>query len=132
MEIIFVLILGSVCGLGVAVMYVIYKLAPSGGRSVSLPGPIAQLVQWIAAFGQNIQAVAACAHFFAAGYLIFLFSGHALWAAVGITVYAAVKEFWFDAHYEANPPQTTLDNFEDFAGYAAGAWITYAIVRLGG
>lgn len=91
---------------------------------------INKIIQWISAFGQSIQAVAAVAHVFAAGYFVFLFRGHAFWVAVGVTVYAALKEYGYDAHYEMNPPQTMTDNTEDFAGYVAGAWITYLIVRL--
>jgi hypothetical protein len=74
--------------------------------------------------------VAACAHFFAAGYLVLLFPSHALWIAVGITAYAAVKEFFFDARYEEDPPQTWQDDLQDFAGYVAGAWVTFLIVKV--
>lgn len=44
------------------------------------------------------------------------------WAS-GIMVYAAVKEYWFDARYEKNPPQTFWMNTQDFIGYVAGAWL---------
>jgi hypothetical protein len=84
----------------------------------------------IAKLGQNIQFVAACAHFFFAGYLVLLFPSHALLVAVGITVYASIKEFVFDARYESNPPQTWTDDIEDFAGYVAGAWVTFLVVKL--
>lgn len=40
-----------------------------------------------------------------------------VWTAL---VVAAVKEFIFDATQEKNPPQTFLDNLEDFCGYAVG------------
>jgi hypothetical protein len=84
----------------------------------------------ISAFGQNIQAVAACAHFFAAGYLVFLVRDYPFCTAILITVYAGLKEFWYDANYEKNPPQTAIDNVEDFAGYVVGAWVTVLIVKL--
>ncbi len=36
------------------------------------------------------------------------------------TLILALKEFWFDLRYEANPPQTFDMSLEDFAGYATG------------
>ena|ERR1039458_482655 len=83
-------------------------------------------MNWIAKLGQNQQFVAAIAHFFFAGYVIMWFPHW--WLALAITVAAAGKEFWYDRLNEHNPPQTTLDNVEDFAGYVAGAWITYLFV----
>ena len=91
------------------------------------------IINFITGLGQSIQFVAFAAHFFAAGYLImltaFLWPSGLLWVALGITGLAAGKEFWFDATYEKSPPQTFMDNFEDFISYFAGAWITYLIVR---
>jgi hypothetical protein len=83
---------------------------------------------WVAILGQNIQFVAFWAHFFAAGWLILLYPHLAL--VFVITAAAAVKEFWYDAKYEKNPPQTFLDNSEDFFGWALGAWISYDISLL--
>ena len=91
------------------------------------------IINFITGLGQSIQFVAFAAHFFAAGYLMmlvaFLCPSWLLWIALGITGLAAVKEYVFDAKYELNPPQTFLDNTEDFSGWVAGAWITYLIVR---
>lgn len=88
---------------------------------------------YIAELGQNMQFVAGAAHFFFAGYIMMmtdlLWPNNLLWAVLGITGLAAAKEWGFDARYEKNPPQTFMDNLEDFLGYAAGAWITYFIVR---
>lgn len=78
----------------------------------------------VASLGQNIQFVAACAHFFAAAYAISHLPIHLrIYAACAVTVAAAIKEFWFDAKYEKNPPQTFMDNLQDFASWTAGAWM---------
>jgi hypothetical protein len=77
--------------------------------------------------------VAGCAHFFFAGYLVMLtamlWPSEILTVTLGITGFAAVKEFVYDAKYELNPPQTFLDNLEDFVTYVLGAWGTYLIVQ---
>jgi hypothetical protein len=83
----------------------------------------------ISKLGQNAQFVGGCAHFFFAGYVVFALHSYALATAIVITAGASVKEFWFDAKYETAPPQTFVDNLEDFLTYAAGAWITYFLIR---
>jgi len=77
----------------------------------------------IAELGQSIQFVAACAHFFAAGYFVMLFHKHAIWVALIITGAASIKEFWFDAKYETSPPQTFTDEIEDWTSWIVGAWL---------
>ncbi len=91
------------------------------------------MANFIAKLGQNRQFVAGAAHFFFAGYLVMLtamlWPSQILSVTLGITGFAAIKEFLFDAEYESNPPQTFLDNLEDFITYIAGAWSTYLIVQ---
>ena len=74
----------------------------------------------IANIGQNIQFVAFWAHFGVAALVV----EHSPWpwaTCALIVVVAGLKEFWFDATYEKNPPQTFLDNFEDWIGWGVGA-----------
>lgn len=48
--------------------------------------------------------------------------------AVGVVVmYAAFKEFWFDANYEI-PPQTSRDNWTDFAFYCVGCSVACLLI----
>lgn len=84
----------------------------------------------IAQLGQNAQFVAFFAHAGVAALLVEHLPGHAWWWLTGMLVYAAGKEFWFDATYEKNPPQTFWDNLEDFIGYAIGAVLGY-FLRVG-
>ena len=37
-----------------------------------------------------------------------------------IVVGGGVKEYYFDAKYEKDPPQTFADNTQDFIGWALG------------
>lgn len=77
---------------------------------------------FIASTGQNIQFVAFFAHFFTAAYIVSRFHGDSRIALFGvIVVVAAIKEYVFDARDELNPPQTFLDNTEDFLGWSLGA-----------
>ena len=85
-----------------------------------------KVIAYISNLGQSIQFVAFCAHLFAAAYIVDRFNNKLLVASL-ITLYAAGKEFWFDAKYEKNPPQTFKDNIEDFLGYALGAWMAVLI-----
>jgi hypothetical protein len=81
-----------------------------------------KLMAWIAALGQNIQFVAFWAHFFTAAWLVEHLP-HKPFVAVSIIIFAAAKEFLFDSRYETNPPQTFMDNLQDFLGWAGGAVI---------
>jgi hypothetical protein len=80
----------------------------------------------VATIGQNIQFVAWFAHAGVANFVVQHSFGHQAVLAIVVIVAGGIKEFWFDATYEKDPPQTFLDNFEDWSGWAAGAilgWI---------
>lgn len=79
----------------------------------------------IAAIGENPYWVAGNAHFWFAAFILHEVPNPILLGVV--LVAAAVKEFYFDAKYETDPPQTALDNWTDFAGYAAGAVFGYFV-----
>lgn len=82
-----------------------------------------KIADFIASIGQSIQFVAFFAHFFCAAYVISRFYDWDLriLLALLVTIGAAIKEFWFDANYEKNPPQTFKDNLEDWLGWTLGA-----------
>jgi len=85
---------------------------------------------WLAALGQNAQFVAFFAHLGAAEtltILAFRFTRFG-WGVVGLIILgAAIKEFYFDAKYEKDPPQTFWDNFQDFIGYALGTVVGWLL-----
>ena len=84
----------------------------------------------IAKLGQNIQFVAFWAHL-GVGALIVLVSGrYSEVAAIIVILGASVKEFYFDAKYEKDPPQTFWDNLEDFSGWSMGAVVGFVIYHL--
>lgn len=82
-----------------------------------------KLSNFIANLGQNIQFVAFMAHMFFTAWLISRFDSLDLRITLAIAAIfiSFVKEFWFDATYEKNPPQTFKDNLQDWLGYTLGA-----------
>lgn len=56
---------------------------------------------------------------------------HELIASVVLVLYAAAKEFFYDARYEL-PRQTTADNVGDFAGYCGGLALAWGVILLRG
>lgn len=48
-------------------------------------------------------------------------------AFLAILIYAAVKEFWYDANYEL-PKQTAADNWLDFSTYTLGGLIGLIVI----
>jgi hypothetical protein len=86
-------------------------------------------MNWVSKLGQNIQFVAFFAHAGVAALLVEHLPGNALWWALSILVIGGGKEYWYDAKYEQNPPQTFWDNTEDFLGYAVGALAGYALAK---
>lgn len=86
---------------------------------------------FIADLGENANFVASVAHAGAAFILVEHLPGRPLVWALAMTGYALVKEYWFDATYEHNPPQTFWNNTLDFATYMVGAWSAY-LVRIAG
>jgi hypothetical protein len=93
---------------------------------------MSRFFQWVAALGQNIQFVAFAAHAGVGALAILTLSEYApqfgSWPAIVLIVGGGIKEFYFDAKYETNPPQTFTDNLEDFVGWGLGAllgwWMT--------
>ena len=83
----------------------------------------------VASIGQNIQFVAFFAH---AGVAVFLVEhvnfNHPFDMMSLIIVGAGIKEFYFDARYEKDPPQTFMDNLQDFIGWAVGAVVGYLYI----
>ena len=61
------------------------------------------------------------------------FSNSSVWwttgLSVGLILYAAVKEFWYDANYEI-PHQTWEDNLLDFGMYCAGIGLGWGFILL--
>jgi hypothetical protein len=52
--------------------------------------------------------------------------------SIGLVLFAAAKEFIYDANFEKDPPQTFKDNMQDFCGYLGGlalAWIAIGVIR---
>lgn len=86
-------------------------------------------IKWIeakvASVGQNIQFVAFWAHLGVAALLVEHLPDNGLDWALLICLAAGLKEYWFDAKYEHDPPQTFMDNTQDFIGWATGAIIGY-------
>ena len=85
------------------------------------------LSSFIASVGANPNFIAFNAHCFFAAFLVSVV-GHCGWSAGAIVALAAVKEFWFDKHYEVD--QSFLDNLLDWSGYATGALLGCAAVAL--
>jgi hypothetical protein len=75
---------------------------------------------FIARMGQNIQFVAFFAHAGVAA-LVVEHSPHRWIVAGAVMVAGGIKEYWFDARDETDPPQTFWDNTEDFVGWTTGA-----------
>ena len=87
------------------------------------------LAKWVADTGQSIQFVAFWAHFGMAALVV----EHLSRTLPGLTLTAVVvlgglKEFIFDADEETMPPQTFMDNFQDWLGWTAGAFTGYGFV----
>jgi hypothetical protein len=79
-----------------------------------------------AAITTSPEFVALNAHFWVAYAAVVTFP-HVHWVFFAVLATAAVKEFIIDARWET-PPQTALDNWSDFLGYAAGASIGMYVV----
>ncbi len=51
------------------------------------------------------------------------------YASVGLVVFAAIKEYGYDANFEL-PKQTWKDNTQDFAGYVGGVALAWGVILL--
>jgi hypothetical protein len=92
----------------------------------------------VARLGQSIQFVAFVAHCFVAAAFVEHAPGRGeFWTLFWfffVLVAGALKEYLYDAREEHDPPQTWLDNTEDFIGFALGAmlglhWRLHALAR---
>lgn len=81
------------------------------------------LSSFIASTGENENFVAFMAHS-GFGFFVLTLAAHLhaplLAVAVVAAGLAALKEFWFDIHFETSPPQTYADGALDFSGYLTG------------
>jgi hypothetical protein len=84
----------------------------------------------------NTQFLAFMAHGGVFGFIMMtvgMFSGFSYaWLAVVscmLLITAAIKEFWYDRSYE-QPPQSALDNIEDFVGYFSGVALAWIMVLI--
>lgn len=91
-------------------------------------GLLSVVSNYVATLGQSIQFVAFIAHSAVSFILVEHLPMRQWLTALLITIYAGIKEYYFDARYEKNPPQTFKDNTEDFLGYVLGAWL--AVILL--
>jgi hypothetical protein len=71
----------------------------------------------------SFNEVAQASHVFIAAWAVatsqLIWRGNAkYWASLGVLLFAAVKEFWYDHTYET--PQTRGSDLEDFLFYALG------------
>jgi hypothetical protein len=82
----------------------------------------------IAFLGTNVQFLANVGHFSIPYSLIATFPKAKWYLFAAFAVYAAIKEYYFDARYEV-PHQTFWDNTEDFLGYIIGAALACVIFK---
>ena len=82
----------------------------------------------IAYLGTNVQFLANLGHFTVPYALVATFPKAKWFLLAGFVIYAAIKEYWFDAKYEV-PHQTFANNTEDFIGYCLGAAVGCAVFK---
>ena len=82
-----------------------------------------KIAHWIAVTGTDPEFIAFNAHCWFAFMLVSI-SPDKPWAVIGVNVFALLKEFWFDKHFE-QPPQTFHENLLDFVGYSIGAALAF-------
>jgi hypothetical protein len=72
--------------------------------------------------GQSQQFLGFFLHLFFAWWLMdhLPASWERIWIVVSIIAVGWAKEFLYDASYEHTPPQTFLDNLEDWLGFISG------------
>lgn len=64
-----------------------------------------------------------------ASWTLFLQPRVTTYTSVGLVIFAALKEYWYDATYES-PKQTFKDNTEDFAGYCVGITVAWVVIAI--
>lgn len=89
------------------------------------------MIKKISALGQNIQFVAFFAHAGVSYFIIDVASDSCkMPLALLIIVLAGIKEFYFDARFEKDPPQTFWDNLEDWLGWSLGVILGFHLWEL--
>ena len=83
----------------------------------------------IASTGENQNFITFMAHSGIACSVILMFQGNLIIAELAV-VLVAVKEFWFDLHYEKTPPQTFVDSSLDFVGYLTGIAVALLYIHV--
>lgn len=80
------------------------------------------ILQKIGQIGESSWFITANAHCWFAFAMMIFFKGNLL-AFGAFVIVAAIKEFYFDVHYETN--QNYVDGLEDFSGYMAGLLVAF-------
>jgi hypothetical protein len=88
---------------------------------------LTKLRSLIATVGVNPNWIAFNAHCWFSYAVAFTFPHLFVWIPMALV--AGVKEFYFDKHFES-PPQTFIDNVEDFAGYMTGLGLAILATHL--
>lgn len=65
----------------------------------------------------SFDTVSQSAHFFSATFVVHALHGH-WWAIAACIVAAAIKEFWYDQHFES--AEVRGSNLKDFSFYCLG------------
>jgi hypothetical protein len=89
---------------------------------ISAVGSNPGFIAWNAHWGFAFFVVIAAMHFRHPGWF---------WPVIGAcVVLAAVKEFWFDKHFELSPAQGFGDNLIDFCAYMSGLGAAIALLKV--
>jgi hypothetical protein len=89
---------------------------------ISRIGSSPSFIAWNAHWGFAFFVVVAVMHFR---------NPACFWPVIGgCVVVAGVKEFWFDKHFELQPPQSFTDNLVDFAAYMSGLLAAVALLKI--
>jgi hypothetical protein len=81
-----------------------------------------KFIAWNAHWGFSFFVVIAVMHFRQPSWF---------WPVIAAcVVLAAIKEFWFDKHFELAPPQCFTDNRIDFCAYLSGLGAAIALLKV--
>jgi hypothetical protein len=80
------------------------------------------ITKWISALGQNEQFLGFVCHFGVAALLCeHTFHYDPIIPVLLFAIGGGLKEFYWDAKYETDPPQSFTDNLSDWIGWVSGA-----------